>query len=156
MHNLKNSATLPAVGDGKRGAKGHLGYLLRQANVAVRGCIERDLAELEVTHPQFVVLTMIAAYPGLSNADLARLSLLTPQTVSVIVSNLRGAGLVECQPHPVHGRIQQLDLTGVGREKLARCKQRVQVIEKQLSASLSADEEAAVRRWLVAAARMAG
>jgi DNA-binding MarR family transcriptional regulator len=33
-------------------------------------------------------LTMLAAYPGHSNADLARVAVLTPQTMSLIVANL--------------------------------------------------------------------
>lgn len=140
---------IPEAGQGKRGEEGHLGYLLRQAGVAFRVRMDRALADLDVTPPQFAVLTMLAAYPGLSNADLARLSLLTPQTVSVIVNNLKRAGTVASHPHAVHGRIQQLDLTESGQNTLARCKQRVQAIETQMSADLSRDEAQIVRRWLV-------
>lgn len=43
--------------------------------------MERALADLQETPPQVSVLTMIAAYPGVSSADLARLALLRPQTV---------------------------------------------------------------------------
>ncbi|WP_267425483.1 helix-turn-helix domain-containing protein [Methylobacterium sp. GC_Met_2] len=49
---------------------------------------------------------MLAADPGHSNADLARLALLTPQTMSAIVANLLKADLIARQPHQVHGRIQ--------------------------------------------------
>jgi hypothetical protein len=78
----------PPPGQGKRGEKGYLGYLLRQAQAAARLTLERALADLGITPPQFVVLTMLRAYPGLSGADLARLALLTPQTVGVIIRNL--------------------------------------------------------------------
>ena len=78
----------PPPGKGKRGEQGHLAYLLRQAQAATRLTMERALAELGVTPPQFVVLTMLRAYPGLSGADLARVALLTPQTVGVIIRNL--------------------------------------------------------------------
>ena len=64
--------TVPRPGEGKRGPEGHLGYLVRQANSAVRAAMEKVLADLEVTPPQFAVLTMIVSYPGLSGADLAR------------------------------------------------------------------------------------
>ena len=50
-----------------------------------------------MTLPQFSVLTMLAAYPGASGAALARLellTLLTPQTMSVIVANLEKAVLL--------------------------------------------------------------
>jgi DNA-binding MarR family transcriptional regulator len=86
---------------------------------------------------------------GLSNADLARLSLLTPQTVSVIVANLKRAKLLESRPHAVHGRIKQLALTAPAAAVLKRCKQRVAAIEADLAAGLSASEERALRRFLV-------
>ena len=63
---------VPAPGEGKRGEQGYLGYLLRQAHAAVRLTMERTLADLGVTSPQFAVLTMLNAYPGLSGADVAR------------------------------------------------------------------------------------
>ena len=105
---------VPAPGEGKRGEQGYLGYLLRQAHAAVRLKMERTLADLGVTSPQFAVLTMLNAYPGLSGADVARLTFLTPQTVGVIIRNLERDGAIEMTPHPVHGRIQQWTLTPRG------------------------------------------
>jgi DNA-binding MarR family transcriptional regulator len=149
--------TPPALGEGKRGTEGYLGYLLRQASVAYRTRLERALAELEVTQPQFAVLTMVKAYPGLSNADLARLSLLTPQTVSVIVANLKRAGLLASRPHAVHGRIQELALTPRGGKILARCKAHVLTLERKLTGGLSPQQERIIRQWLVkVAAESAG
>src|SRR5216684_6689141 len=101
----------PPPGQGKRGEKGYLGYLLRQAQAATRLTLERALADLGVTPPQFAVLTMLKAYPGLSGADLARVALLTPQTVGVIIRNLERDGAIRKTPHPVHGRVQQWTLT---------------------------------------------
>jgi hypothetical protein len=54
----------PPPGQGKRGEQGYLAYLLRQAQAATRLGMERALADLGVTSPQFVVLTMLKAYPG--------------------------------------------------------------------------------------------
>lgn len=139
---------VPEIGAGKRGADGHLGYLLRQASVAFRARVERDLAAFGVTQAQFAVLTMTAAYPGISNADLARLSFLTPQTVSVTVANLKRGGLLVSTPHAVHGRIRHLALTKAGAAQLARCRKRVNALEKTLAADLSAADERAVRTWL--------
>lgn len=149
MVNRPTSPYIPRPAEGKRGEEGHLGYLLRQASMAVRMRIERALSTLGVTQPQFVVLTMVAAYPGLSNADLARLSLLTPQTVNVIVGNLKRSGSLSSQPHAVHGRIQHLTITEAGKDILARCRPRVQAMERQLVAGLSPDEEKIIRQWLV-------
>ncbi len=147
-----NPLSIPAPGEGKRGEDGYMGYLLRQAAGAHRLRLERALADLGVTQPQFAVLTMLAAYPGLSNADIARLALLTPQTVSVIVANLERAGSLVRKPHAVHGRIQHLDLSDSGTALLKTCRERVHALERELARDLSGEEERTVRRWLVAVA----
>jgi DNA-binding MarR family transcriptional regulator len=138
----------PPAGEGKRGERGHLAYLLRQAQAATRLTIERALAELGVTSPQFVVLTMLRAYPGLSGADLARVALLTPQTVGVIIRNLERDGAIKKTPHPIHGRVLQWTLTRRGETLLDKCRRHVQAVERRLASGLSAKALAAVRRWL--------
>lgn len=152
MRKPNQHPSIPAPGEGKRGEEGYLGYLLRQAAGAHRLRVDRALADLGVTQPQFVTLTMLAAYPGLSNADLARLALLTPQTLSVIVANLERAGSLVRKPHAVHGRIQHIDLSDSGRALLRACRERVHAIESELTEGLSDAEERAVRRWLVGVA----
>jgi DNA-binding MarR family transcriptional regulator len=138
----------PPPGQGKRGEQGHLAYLLRQAQAATRLTIERALAELGVTSAQFVVLTMLKAYPGLSGADLARVALLTPQTVGVIIRNLERDGAIRMAPHPIHGRVLQWTLTRRGTNLLDKCRRHVQAVERRLASGLSAKSQATVRRWL--------
>lgn len=140
---------IPPLGQGKRGEEGYLGYLLRQASAAHRLRMERAMADVGVTLPQFLVLTMIRAYPGISNADLARLALLTPQTVSVIVANLERSGAIVRRPHAVHGRIQHIDVTAEGLAQLEACRKRSGGIERELLDGFSPEEEQVVRRWLV-------
>ena len=146
----KNPAAIrpPPPGEGKRGERGYLAYLLRQAQAATRLAIERALADLGVTSPQFVVLTMLKAYPGLSGADLARVALLTPQTVGVIIRNLERDGAIGKIPHPVHGRVLQWTVTRRGVALLDKCRRRANAIERRLAAGLSAQAQAAIRRWL--------
>lgn len=81
MGKTSERGKLPKAGEGKRDEGGYLGYLLRQAFSAYQNRVERALADIGVTPPQFSVLTM-----------LARMALLTPQTVNVIVANLKKAG----------------------------------------------------------------
>jgi DNA-binding MarR family transcriptional regulator len=146
------SVSLPRLGEGKRGEAGYLAYLLRQAAGAVRLRLERALADLSITPAQFVVLTMLDAYPGASGADVARLALLTPQTVHGITSNLVRAGLIARRPHPVHGRMQSLGLTPEGQVLLSRCRARARKMDAALASGFSAAEEAVIRRWLVSLA----
>lgn len=138
----------PPPGQGKRGEQGYLAYLLRQAQGASRLTMERALADLGVTPPQFVVLTMLRAYPSLSGADLARVALLTPQTVGVIIRNLERDGAIRKTPHPVHGRVLMWTLTRRGNALLDRCRRPVQALERRLMAGLSAKAQGTVRRWL--------
>ena len=138
----------PPPGQGKRGEEGYLAYLLRQAQAAARLAMERALADLGVTPPQFVVLTMLRAYPGLSGADLARVALLTPQTVGVIIRNLERDGAIGKAPHPIHGRVLQWRLTRRGETRLYKCRQRALGIERRLMAGLPKQAQATIRRWL--------
>jgi DNA-binding MarR family transcriptional regulator len=152
----KNSAGSPAramirpppPGQGKRGEQGYLAYLLRQAQAATRLAMERALADLGATPPQFVVLTMLRAYPGLSGADLARVAMLTPQTTGVIIRNLERDGAIRKTPHPVHGRVLQWTVTRRGAALLDKCRRHAQVIERRLVVGLSAKAQIAIRRWL--------
>jgi len=152
----KNSAESPALamirppppGQGKRGEQGYLAYLLRQAQAATRLAMERALADLGATPPQFVVLTMLRAYPGLSGADLARVAMLTPQTTGVIIRNLERDGAIRKTPHPVHGRVLQWTVTRRGAALLDKCRRRAQAIERRLTAGLSAGGQRTIRRWL--------
>jgi DNA-binding MarR family transcriptional regulator len=152
----KKSAPAPALagarppppGRGKRGETGYLAYLLRQAQAATRLTLERALADLGVTPPQFAVLTMLSAYPGLSGADLARVALLTPQTVGVIVRNLERDGAIRKTPHLVHGRVQQWALTRRGRTLLEKCRPHVKALERRLRTGLGTNAQLTVRRWL--------
>nr|WP_319388293.1 MarR family winged helix-turn-helix transcriptional regulator [uncultured Cohaesibacter sp.] len=110
---------VPLPRQGKRGDIGYIGYLLRQAANAYESHLVRTLGDQGITPPQFSVMTMISAYPGLSNADIARLSFLTPQTVGVIAGNLVKGNIATKHAHAVHGRIQQLELTDLGRRRMA-------------------------------------
>lgn len=138
----------PPPGQGKRGEQGYFGYLLRQAAAASRLTLERSLAGLGATPPQFVVLTMLKAYPGLSGADLARIALLTPQTVGVIIRNLERDGAIKMTPHPVHGRVLQWTLTRRGLTLLEKCRKRALALERRLAAGLNPQGQVTVRRWL--------
>jgi DNA-binding MarR family transcriptional regulator len=138
----------PPPGQGKRGESGYLGYLLRQAQAASRLSLERALAGLGATPPQFVVLTMLKAYPGLSGAELARVAILTPQTVSVIIGNLERDGAIRKTPHPVHGRMLQWTLTARGLALLQNCRRHAIALERKLAAGMTAGELRTIRRWM--------
>src|SRR5262249_62336747 len=110
------------IGDGFRGPDGRVGYLLRQANQAFRAAAQSELGPLGLTLPQYSVLSVADAEPGLSGAELARDSMLTPQTTNEIISLLVAAGLLERRPDASDRRLPRVSITRGGRGPLDRAR----------------------------------
>jgi DNA-binding MarR family transcriptional regulator len=144
---------LPEAGEAKRGPDGYLTYLLRQAGAAVRLALDRALAAEGMTYPQQSALTIIRAYDAISAADLARIAVLTPQTVNGIVRSLEARGAIRKEPDPVHGRILRLVVTEEGRALNKRCRALTAPVEASLKARMTPHSERAVRAWLVEVAK---
>lgn len=144
---------LPLMGEAKRGPEGYLTYLLRQANASVRLALDRALAKEGMTHPQQSALTMIRAYEAISAADLARLTMLTPQTINGIVRALTMRGAIRKEPDRLNRRILRLIVTEEGRALNTRCRALTAPVEAALKARMDGSAEAIVRQWLVEAAK---
>lgn len=136
------------------GESGDIGALLRQAASAQRLTEERLLADLGVTPPQLSALTLIGGAPGLLAADLARKVKLTPQTVSLIVANLRRAGLVREEEggNSSASRARPLVLTPEGEKILRIGRERAEGASARLIEGMRPKREKALRRWLAAIA----
>lgn len=145
----REATAIPEMGEGKRGTDGHIAYLLRQAAAGVRQRLEDSFAGSSVTVPQFTLMTMLRAYPGTPAATLARLTMLTPQTINVITSNLLKRGAIRRESSPEDRRAMHLYLTELGEELLADCKRAADRVEATLTEGLQPEEEALVRAWLV-------
>jgi DNA-binding MarR family transcriptional regulator len=142
------SEPVPAPGKGKRGTRGHIAYLLHQADAAVRSALDTALAEVGLTTPQFLVLNLLNAYPGASGAELAVMAHRTPQTVNLIVRKLERDKLIWRREHESHGRVLRLELTSVGQQRLRQGKRLADGIERRLLALLDRTSAPKVRRWL--------
>ena len=70
--------------------------------------------------PQYSVLSVAAAEPGLSGAELARDCMLTPQATDEIISPLAAAGLLERRPVARDRRLRRMVVTKAGRDLLSR------------------------------------
>jgi DNA-binding MarR family transcriptional regulator len=143
---VSQRATPPAIGEGKRGLEGHLLYLLRQANAAVLQTVDGALAELELSLPQYSALTMISAYSGITGAELARLSMLTPQSTHEVIRRLLARGLIARRADPGDKRLQLLTITQTGRELVKRGRTITDPIEARLASLTGADR---AKSWLV-------
>lgn len=125
-----------------------VGHSLKRAQQTLRAAMDRTLREEGVTAPQYAVLKLLNQQPGLSSAELARWSFVTPQTMNDIVAGLEAAALVDRTPHPDGGRRLQVALTALGRRTLDRCDAVVEDIETRLVAGLEAGEVAALHSAL--------
>jgi len=130
-----------------------VGYELKRAQHALRLRMDDALREMDLTTPQYAALTALAEAPGLSNAQLARRSFVTPQTMNQILKGLETAGLVRREGHPEHGRVLQAYLTGEGERLREECAGKVTPVEERMVARLSDHQRQALLEALRSCAR---
>lgn len=126
-----------------------VGYELKKAQHALRLRMDAALKEVGVTTPQYAALSVLVEEPGLSNAQLARRSFVTPQTMNQILARLEALGLIQRRAHPEHGRVLQAYLTQEGERLREECQRRVAAVEERMVSGLSTIE----RRRLLEALR---
>ena len=112
-----------------------IGFALKQAQQALRTHMDAALQQIGLTTPQYAVLNFLQIAPGASNAELARRSFVTPQTMQGIVVALERSGFVVRAPHAKHGRVQTTELTDQGRNVLAAASTIVAGAEARLRAA---------------------
>ena len=108
------------------------GYVLWQLSHTAQLRMTQSLAQINLTLQQLGVLIHLARGDASSTADLARMTLTTPQNMSLTVAKLEAAGYVTRRPHERHGRIQILDLTPAGARVLRRAVARVTKVEDEM------------------------
>jgi DNA-binding MarR family transcriptional regulator len=80
-------------------------YIVGRVNQGVRREMRARLAPLNLSVQEYTALSVLRARPGLSNAQLARRSLVTPQSMIEILAKLERRGLVKRAVDPEHARI---------------------------------------------------
>ena len=65
-----------------------VGYLIKRAQTVLHDAMADALGSLDLTVTQFAVLTFLDEEPGLSNADLARRTFVTPQSMHAVLQEL--------------------------------------------------------------------
>ncbi len=121
-----------------------IGYELKRAQHALRLRMDEVLRETGVTAPQYAALSVLSEEPGVSNAQLARRSFVTPQTMNNILVRLEAAGFVERKAHPEHGRVLQAYLTENGEKLRGECARRVGAVEERMASGLTVAEQRAL------------
>lgn len=140
MHESPQSNPSRPAGD----VREHVGYRLKQAHAALRGAMDQALREHDLTVPQYACLEILAAQPGMSNAELARATFVTRQSMNVVLRGLQEGGLLT-RPHTAEtGRARPATLTEEGLRRLRTAQDDVYAIEARMIRDLSADRRTAI------------
>jgi DNA-binding MarR family transcriptional regulator len=124
-------------------------YLVGRMDRVVRRAINDVVKTCGLSVNQYSTLSVLARRSGLSNAQLARRSLVSPQSMNEVLLTLEERGLVKRSAHPEHGRILQTRLTAKGRGLLARCDARVQDVEARMLSGMNDRQRTTLRKALV-------
>jgi DNA-binding MarR family transcriptional regulator len=121
-----------------------VGYVLKEAAVALRAAMDAVLRPLRLTVPQYACLELLGQRPGRSNAELARGAFVTRQSMNVVLQGLQARGLVARPATAARGRELPAVLTDEGRRHLHAASVAVRRVEQQMCAGLSPAGEQAL------------
>lgn len=130
-----------------------LSYVIARLERILRQRIAKGIEPYELNVPQYTALSILGRRSGLSNAQLARRTYISPQAMNQVLDQLTQAGLVERHPHATHGRILETELTDEGRSVLERCDAAVDAVEAEMLQDIPAEDHSALVQMLVTCVR---
>ena len=133
-----------------------LSYLIGRLDRMLRRRLGVAIEPHGLTLPAYTALSIVSAQDGLSNAQLARRSLITPQSMSEVLALLVDRGYVRRRPSPGLGRVIHTELTPAGVRVLRCCDEAVDEVEKQMLAELDGVDAASLKNALVCCGRALG
>ncbi|GJO29607.1 putative HTH-type transcriptional regulator [Mycobacterium marinum] len=125
-----------------------LGFLLYRAAAVLRPEVSTALSPLGLTLPEFVCLRILSASPGLSSAELARHTNVTPQAMNTVLRKLEEVGAVSRPASVPSGRALPATLTTPGRALLKRAEVVVRGADDRILAKLTPAEQREFKRML--------
>lgn len=133
-----------------------ISYAVARLERAIRHGINQRVKPHGLTTLQYTTLSVLGRRGGLSNAQLARRSYMTPQSMNEVIDALERKGLIVRNPHPNHRRVYPATLTAKGQEVLAECDRAVDELESQMLSGLTARQVDALRVAVMSAVRSLG
>ena len=123
-------------------------YAVKQVELAVRARLDEVVRDVGLTTSTYTALTVLQRRTGLTTAELARNSFVTPQAMADIVTALERRALISRHADPDHGRRRLIILTENGRTVLAELAPAVAALEERMLAGLDTDARVALRHSL--------
>lgn len=125
-----------------------LGYLLKHAASVLHGSMVDVLRPLGMTITHYACLELLAQRAGLSNAELARATFVTRQSMNTLLQKMEEDGLVTRHDRPPVGRVLPTKLTERGRHQLRAASAAVKTVELQLRTGLDLRQQNDLRQLL--------
>jgi DNA-binding MarR family transcriptional regulator len=125
-------------------------YLLKRAELAVRGCVEKAFAGLALTPSQYFVLFLVRTGEATSSAELARATGVLPQTMTELIAQLEKRGAIVRQPDAANGRILRADLTPAGARLFDKATEVAIRLERELFADFEPSDVERLSRLFAA------
>lgn len=119
-------------------------YVVGRVNHGVRREMRAHLGEWGLSVPEFTALSILRRRPGLSNAQLARRTMVTPQSMIEILAGLENRDLVRRTVDPNHGRILRSELTAEGERVVVAAQRRIDAIQDELLDGVPEDQRQVV------------
>jgi DNA-binding MarR family transcriptional regulator len=123
-------------------------YLIKELERAVRVRIDAIVQPLGLTAVQYTALSVLARHPGMSSAELARRSFVSPQAANELVSSFEQQGFIRRSNDAQGGRALGIFLTSLGERSMLKCDERVDELEAELFRGIGRRDEAFFREML--------
>jgi DNA-binding MarR family transcriptional regulator len=123
-------------------------YLVKELERALRTRIDELVESLGLTAVQYTALSVLSGHKGMTSAQLARRSFVSPQAANEMVAGLERRGLIRRRADREGGRALWIFPTALGERTLARCDERVEALEDQMFRGVSRQEEERFRNVL--------
>ncbi|OWW20973.1 MarR family winged helix-turn-helix transcriptional regulator [Noviherbaspirillum denitrificans] len=99
-----------------------IGYLLRRAGGQLAVCVDRRLAEFDMTHAQYGIFCRLQTSPSTA-AELARSSMTDTGAMTRMLDRLEEKGFVQRSRSSTDRRIVEVSLTDKGRQLADRMRE---------------------------------
>jgi DNA-binding MarR family transcriptional regulator len=123
-------------------------YLLKRAELAVRGCVEIALSGVDLTPSQYFTLYLVKVGEATSSAELARAMGVLPQSMTEVIGPLEKNGAIARRPDPDNNRILRIELTAAGDRLFAKATEIAIRVEQELLAGFDVRDLAHLNRLL--------
>ena len=127
---------ITSVAEPGQPAPPRVSYLVARLDRLLRLWLADVLAPFAVSLPEYTAMSILGRRAGLTNAQLARRTYVSPQAMQQITEGLITRGLIRRAPDQSRGRVLPATLTVAGQDLLARCDEAVDGLEERMMGSL--------------------